>query len=415
MSQVNKSRLESKYSNLVALYRGHGKHNGDETSFDVGQRQDGSIVLCCGLRLMWRDNCDLDGITDAGLNIKAQGSVKTAMGAYSDVAYNREFSDYFYASDYIFRISVGEHDWSRAETIIFDITNLVFVGNSGNESMWSVDRNSLELTIAGVGLTLTRLDNYVDIVDSLNDEHGTQTTCELRINVKHHSEQEILNVVNGVCSLLSIARGIQVNWIKCRYLDSESVDFFTHHRSQITSTFQDYELIYSGHEDATETFLTKSYPVYRKLNSHYNFGSLAHILVDIQSSGFLETRCLLLYVTIELLCRKVDNSDITLKERVRKYIDQHQVPVLKCVNQKCGSTGSPCEPNCDIGYFVKCRNSLVHKMKFSSTDSSREYVRNLGLLHKMLLRAFGYEYIFIDRVLGQFGKEDAGTFLTPRP
>ena len=60
-------------------------------------------------------------------------------------------------------------------------------------------------------------------------------------------------------------------------------------------------------------------------------------------------------------------------------------------------SNNPCVDDCDVGFFVKCRNKLVHNSEFVTADPTEEYKRNLTIFHKMLLRALDYDYKYINR------------------
>lgn len=421
MSNSLKSKLEAKFPSLNCVYQGRGQVNDTATDFAIGQRHDGSLVLCCGVRLVWRDFCDLSGTTDTGQDLEAQGPVFTVMGAYSGSTYNREFDEYYYSSYHESVMTVGENNWSRAKRVVFDITNFVFVGNAAGESAYVSNPNVLEITIENVELAFIRIDSYEETVDSLNNERSTKTTCQIVVEVKNHTEEKIVRIVNGICRLLTIARGIQINWITCKYYDSSNDEFFACLRSRITSPFQEYEIIESWHVDATEKFLTTCYSTYNQLNQHYVFSEFSHFLVDIHSTGFLQTRCLLLYAAIERLSRKVNNKEqinrksVTLRKRLCDYVQCHSVPVFICPNcmnlckkpdnQYLGSNEDKCSiqsgnRSCDIGFYIKCRNSLMHELKLYVSEPKENYTRILTLFHKMLLRSLDYNYKYIDHYDG---------------
>lgn len=92
------SKLESKFGRMLEPYLGRGRLKGrnneiTETDFAIGQRHDGSFVLCCGVRLGWYDYCDISGQTELGQEIEAKGMVSTEMGSYSGGTYNSEYED----------------------------------------------------------------------------------------------------------------------------------------------------------------------------------------------------------------------------------------------------------------------------------------------------------------------------------
>ncbi|MCY3780906.1 MAG: hypothetical protein OXG78_11400 [Chloroflexi bacterium] len=424
------SKLENRFSDLAAVYHGIGQlkdrdNNVVKTDYAIGQRQKGSFVICCGVRLGWRDAFHLRGKTHLGETLEAGGVVSTVMGAYSGFTYNQEFEDYFYQSEMDFGLSVGEDNWTKAETVEFNITNFVYLGNARIQGGFGQDVNCLELTVQGVELAFTRLADYEQAVDLLNDLGTARATCKLSVKVGNHSKDKIFQIVNAICRLLTIARGIQINWIAFSFVDSELSRYFCHHRHQVLGAYQEFEVIESVHHDATHEFLARCLPVYLDKDVDYQFGWFSHFLVEIHTAGFLDTRCLLLYNAMEWLCKRVNDKKkigkypVTLRKRVCDFVVRHEVPIVIC--SKCHALGTkpdnkyrgkgeePClgkghkyKDRCDVGFYVECRNAVVHRGTFYSGEPRREYRIILSMFHKMLLRALEYEYMFIDRYDANF-------------
>lgn len=202
--------------------------------------------------------------------------------------------------------------------------------------------------------------------------------------------------------------------------------------------YQEYEIIESTHVDATEKFLSACLPKYLEQNDHYQFGQFAHFMVEAQTTGFLETRCIVLYGAVEKLSRKVNDKKkingrkVTLRKRVCDFVICHDVPILICSKcmclgnilgkeyrgreeEECLGSSDEYKDRCDVGFYVSCRNKLMHELNFRMDDSAQEYIRILSIFHKMLLRALDYEYMFIDRYDGWNLRHHASTPLKPGP
>ena len=157
------------------------------------------------------DNIELIAFADEG-PIHVEGKVirTTVRGNY----------DYYYCNAGKFEMNVGsELDWSRAHTAKFAITNFKFVGNEKDEYCtggWR--RTDLKLKLDDMKISFQKVEMYDSIINSLERNKNTEITCELAIEVDNHAQEEILEIVDRICSLLTIARGTKINWISYRLL-----------------------------------------------------------------------------------------------------------------------------------------------------------------------------------------------------
>ena len=252
-----------------------------------------------------------------------------------------------------------------------------------------------------MNISFQQVDGYTSVVEALKQNKETAITCELVIEIGNQTREKICEFVDSICSLLTIARGTKINWIGYKLLDSNSQLICHHCEPRITVPYTSIALVKSVIiPKCTIDFLTQCYPTYKERNTEYHFDDIGNFLVDIHSRGFLETRCLLLFSVAEVLTRSSFDNDKQLK-RLRDFVDDHNVPVSKCIQKKCGrgcGTCDPkceackyvCEPNCEIREFIQDRNEFVHRMRFPNDNITQGYYRNLNFLHRMILSALNF-------------------------
>jgi hypothetical protein len=305
-------------------------------------------------------------------------------------------------------MNVGKLDWGRAYTAKFAITNFKFTGNEKEEySTGGWRRTDLKLKLDGVNISFQKVEMYDSIIESLARNKNIEITCELAIEVDNHAQEEIIEIVDRVCSLLTIARGTKINWISYKLFDEDGVELGQCFKPRITRPYTGIALVKSLNVPVdTVRFLRACYPTFVDENPHYHFDHLGNFLADVHSRAFLETRCLLLCSVIEVLARRTTKNG-NLRKVLRDFVDCHELPVQKCHDKKCGRKCGTCEPkcdgcqnncenNCEIGIFVKDRNKMVHGMQFADADISSGYYRNLHLLHLMILGALDYRGKYYD-------------------
>lgn len=400
------SNLAEMYGEFHSVYRGVGKLNGSNCEFEIGQQSEGDIYLRCHSQELLpneKDDIELIGFADEGpVQVKGKVIRITVTGNY----------DHYYCNAGKLEMNVGELDWGKANTVTFAITNFKFIGNEREEySTGGWRRTDLRLKLDGVNISFQKVEMYDSIIESLARNKNTEITCELAIEVGNHAQEEIIEIVDRVCSLLTIARGTKINWISYTLRDDGGVKLGQCFRPRITRPYTQIPLVKSLNDPASIVrFLRQCYPTFVDENPHYHFDHLGNFLADVHSRVFLETRCLLLFSVVEVLARRTSKNG-SLRKVLRDFVDCHELPVQKCQKKKCGRKCGTCESKCDryqhqceddceIGIFVNDRNKMVHGMEFSDSDFSSGYYRNLHLLHLMILRALDYRGEYYDRSKG---------------
>lgn len=399
------SKLAAMYGEFHSVYRGIGTLNGRDCEFEIGQKSDGGIRLICESDKSWPECEQVALIGIAGeVRISAAGKViRTQVGPGESVAHC-----YHYRSAGKFELDAGACDWEKAHTVRFSIVNFEFNGNKLDEHYKRGSRRLLEFELDGLNISFQKVDGYSPIVEALKQNKETAITCELAIEISNQTQERICEVVDCICSLLTIARGTKINWISYKLLDSDFELICHHCEPRITVPYTSIGLVKSINiPKCTIDFLTQCYPTYKEYNTKYHFDYVGNFLADIHSRGFLETRCLLLFSVVEVLTRSSFDNNEPLK-RLRDFVDKHNVSVEKCGQKKCGRGCGTCRPkckecktrcelHCEIGKFIQDRNEFVHNMRFPDNENiTAGYYRNLNFLHRMILSALNFRGEFYD-------------------
>ena len=376
------SMLVDKYGEFDSVYRGNGTINNVNCEFEVGQQSDGTIILYCSTDSVILDSeshdVELIGQTDRNKPISVIGTTMLENSSHIISMGKPMKYHWWYRSAGKINMGIGEFEWKNTNTIKFAVTNFVFWGNEVEQIGNKAGLNTLKLSLDGIDLSFRQLDAYNDIKKSLESKKNTAVTCELIIDTSSHSQEEIFEYVDTICTLLTIARGKKINWINYALYESEKLPIFIEHQPRITSSYQGYELI-DFQDSETVSFLEQCYPTYKTLNSEYHFDYVANILVDVHSRGFLETRCLAMFSIVEFLAREVKLYG-SLKSKIKAFVNHHKIPVSKR----------------EIDFFVHSRTFLVHELKFDSNNPGDEYVKNLHFLHRLILGTLGYESYYLN-------------------
>lgn len=372
------SELTEKYGKFVSLYEGKGKLNQQECAFEVRRRPDSTIIVYCAFsdspETVNRYGVELRGHTDKGLKVFGKGP-------YQERPWDVDYDIETYFSHYRFwKLNVGEVDWSKAHSIRFAITNFLFCDNVG--TYWC---NALDLKLDGLNISFQKVASYDNVVNSVDRGEKTEVTCELTIEVAGRSQKEIIKVASNICDLLTIAKGRKINWINYEVYDANSSIIFTSHQSQRTDPNNNgYKLIDFKRAQTTVTYLEQCYPAYKQFDLCHPtmLNEVANIIVDANTPRFFLNRALIIFSMVDALSKKVSsNRDFTARIRCLKTL--YNV----CLDDE------------EISFFVKSRNSVVHKLKFRANDMSdmiEEYEKCYHIFHRLLLRILDYQSHYFD-------------------
>ena len=282
------------------------------------------------------------------------------------------------------------------------------------------------VNLDGLPFIFRPIEQYQETIKDLRYTHGVAVTYTLSVIAAKQDIEKIVQAVDDICMLLSLARGTKVNWISCDI--STLCNDFVHsiHLDAITKPFGSLSIICSEHTPGeinnTRHFLEQCYPVFQETKDEWELEKAIHGYVDgLLKGDFLEAKALKLVVVIEFLKgRYLENTDSVyilseeefqskqsaLKHAVKEAI-QHTFPDITSdllemmVNHAQGmnwfpfrraikgmlhGVGLPVD-NKDINRFIIIRNRLVHQMNFP------------GKTHDERVEQYFFVMMFVGRVL----------------
>lgn len=376
------SRL-AQYGEIIAQYSGEGEiiANGQEPlacNFEIGQLFTGKILAHFSTSSPIVDDgtniISFNGKTNNGKNISLDGyAIAHRQGHMSEGYYSH------YTSSGEIHLRIENENMEDIKEVRFGITNLMFVGLESEQIGQNYVINGLRLSFDNIEIHVRQLDDHKEIIKSLSNNKNTAITAEMIIKWDVDAQDKIFEVVDNLCNLLTIARGRKINWIYYKFLNNDGELVIKEHQERITAPYAGYEIIDPMPPEDTVYFLNKCYPAYKKLNRTYEFGSVANILVDANSRGFIETRCLAIGALVQYIVKKNSKKE-AFRDRIKETVKKHHLSITSS----------------EIKAFVKSRNKLAHQMKFSTLDSQSEYMANLHFLHKMLLGILNYDGFYVD-------------------
>jgi hypothetical protein len=201
--------------------------------------------------------------------------------------------------------------------IHFGLTNFLFTGNN-------IPRDDLSLNLRDLpSIFIQRLPNYNEVTNRLNDKTSVEVTSELVIPLNNAEKIEnIINISNEICFLLSICRGSKIFWIYYTCYDEQGSFVYQHYCNLITRPLSDLpELIISELPGvkSTKTFLEVAHITVSEnsLLTKY-LPKFSNVFVEARDGkGYLESRGVKIVVLMEMLVKYVlENPYFGIKEYI---------------------------------------------------------------------------------------------------
>jgi len=376
----------------IRQYCGRGEvylnQKANKCAFEAGQLRDGRIRLVCTWDSFVADfdsheHMRFNGLTDTGKRITITGHALPRKSNVSSIS-NEGITTSTYMTIYEFsgetHFEVGAYDQNQIIELHFAVTNLEFIGTEVEEvNLGHLRLNSIKLNLDGSEVVIRQSPDYDERLKALDTTKNVDVTAEIVVEATAKYISEILQLVDTLCALLSIAKGKKINWIFYDVFDANQNLVFTEHQPRITVLYTGVELIDHMPPENVPNFLGTCYPHYVALDSLYHFNRIVNAFVDVRSRGFLETRCLALFSLIEYLVRKTSTSG-SLRQMLEATIKKYKAPIS----------------DTEVTSYIKTRNSLVHEMSFVTSDSRAEYFQVVHLLDKLVLCILGYDSYYIN-------------------
>ena len=466
---VNEATLEETflkhYGDSIAVYVGRGAltlKDGRKLNckFEAGQLSDGEVLLLCNIIPPDLSLCfttfaaiSFEGLTSEGHRIACANRIM-------EINYLPEppgdGQPAVFAAFRLDEMTVQMTDSHiQAKSARFGVTNFQFTGTDAQQSgsfHYLILPLTLKDTNSQTELSIRPLKHDTKILRRIKTQKGTDVTCEAVSDIlEDGSIGRLKEVIDGLCYLLSIARGTKIQWIYCDQYDASGGLVMRTHSSRVTKPYCPLAVIDPRCDGRYETkvFLEQAYRAYvSKRDSHrLNRGTIDAYLDAKVENDYLETRGIKLAVALEMLKAVfLELPDSSAKEFVLDQVDfkKHVQPISKaiekileqegvgkddrkaiCSEKKieglnrrafryfigklCKQIGLNVEEN-EIRLFVACRDKLVHKGRFYCEAASNEerekcpplpsktdeYFFLVNFLDRIFLKLLGYSGTYID-------------------
>ncbi|KRT36060.1 hypothetical protein [Acetomicrobium hydrogeniformans] len=441
----------NEYGKIVRKYHGNGKlrlTNGNELpcSACIQQIETGLILIKCRFDINieqalfdtpYQEDVEyIYGITSDGLNFKTRGKlvVLSPSDNFNSTS-SMVLTTMMFVAQEIELCNENQH--TVGQHYKFSVVNFEFKGNRLPKIVIQdgkqVKRYPLELNTPWGIAILNPIPDYDNVILKVRAQKSISVTCELIAKPSEALElNEVINKINELCRLLSLARGTKVNWISAEEYTEDEQACRIIVKNAVTWPFSHLALIDPNNPQDTNLFVEKVYPIYLKLRDSYNLNTAIELYLDAKrETAYLETRALRAVSLLDFLIgryasqRNLDKirSDFKKKEkRLRSYLKEDIQRLFQGIkkNELDEMLAKISELNrrsflnllkrlrCDLklnipeGELPKVkdtRNALVHKAEFQSTnntDKTREYFRVIRLIDQLFLKLLGYDGYFID-------------------
>ncbi|MBC8526216.1 MAG: hypothetical protein H8D22_04995 [Candidatus Cloacimonetes bacterium] len=454
--------LLSYYGDYIASYKGKGvltlKDGGIfKCKFETGQLRNGIVLLLCDFlapfpNLLCISSVErFEGITSEGFQVLADNKI-TSVNYLPDIPNDR--SEGTWAAFYVRELSVQMAKDTKVKSIHFGITNFMFTGTEpsrlDNFSCLILPLN-LKCTSDAMKLCIIPVRGYNCIMKRVQTLKSIDVTCEVVCyNTGNGIAEDLREVVDNLCYLLSVTRGTKIQWIYCDLYSSTGKLISRRHFSNVTKPYSPSAIIdprADGRYD-TKAFLESTYDTFVEKIKPYKLkqGTIDAYLDAKAENDFLQMRGVKLAVAIEMLKavflelpNHIANEYIFTEEYFNKNLfkplKKALSNVFKSKNIESSSRKAMYKKikelnrisfgdllriilddihlkvdEKDINLFKKCRDKLVHTGGFYYDRAKPEERKNtkplpsrlhgyfflVNFLDKVYLKLLGYNGPYID-------------------
>lgn len=443
------------YGNPLAGYRGTGQLTSNSGSiisceFEAGQLRTGMIILLCKLS-----------------NVQHLENINSFQGRTFD-NYRLSSTDFTMDVPWSKRIEMIKHPGIKTSAVFipkamtvellqtekkplslrFGLTNLKFMAT---DKVDNFPRRGLSLQLSDATnsykVILEPVSDYKERIEKVSKLKSIDVTCEAVLNLYDGQKiEDLTEVIDNLCYILSVARGTKINWVYRGMYSSDDVMLCRLHGRRITKPYTVLSIIDPNNPHDTKAFVERVYPTYVKKKDAYYLhrGAIDAYLDAKQETDFLEMRGLKMAVAMEMitkhLCRalEIDENILDpgefrkLESAVKKLIKRDfartwnenklglvyskirelkRRPFRDLIEEIISPEGIDLPLSSEeLKLFVKCRNALVHHGDFYcnvANDDDRkkclpkpaaidEYFFVTNILDRMFLKMLGYQGAYID-------------------
>lgn len=295
---------------------------------------------------------------------------------------------------------------------------------------------------------LEPVSDYKERIEKIAKVKSIDVTCEAVLNLYSGQRiEDLTEVVENLCYILSVARGTKINWIYRGIYSSDDVMLCRLHGTRITKPHTGLSIIDPNNPHDTKIFVERVYPTYVRKKDAYclHRGTIDAYLDAKQETDFLEMRGLKMAVAMEIITKhlsrdlEIDENILDpgefgrLKSAVKDLVKKEilQGPGMKNKRRLVYSKIRELKRRPfrdliekilshedidlslsgeELTLFVKCRDALVHNGDFYcnvANDEDREkclpkttpideYFFVTNVLDRMFLKMLDYQGFYID-------------------
>ena len=318
----------------------------------------------------------------------------------------------------------------------FKITNFKFIGNKRYKVNETTIQTELKITINGIDIFIRPVNGYNKIIKDIEYTHNVAVTADLLVEGNIENKDNIIQIVNNICSLLSLAKGTKINWISYTIENNNGEVLEKYYSNRVTKSYSTLILISYENSNDFKKYLESTYVNYINKINDWKFNSIIEEFIDATKEGdCLEFRGLKLAATMEFILGKyksLNNCEFYIPEDEfnEKKIDSKIKKALKCklsdilTIKQIGSLSKGTrglnrltfkdslvklyvnlkftlskEEKEKIESFKELRNNLVHHsdfQPFKETNSWNNFRFMLAFVSKIILGLLGYVGNYLD-------------------
>ncbi|MCY4063423.1 MAG: hypothetical protein OXG53_13720 [Chloroflexi bacterium] len=367
------SILNEWYGEFVSQNSGQGKLNGAECSFEIGQMMNATIMLFCSVDIgsaqeSEEAEIELVGIAEDGIPILAKGNVSAGGTTLS--------KGRLYIARGPFEVTVGDADWARTHEIRFAVTNFLFCNSVGRTGALVNNQRRLAVTLEGTDVSFEKTPQYEAVWSDVALGQSSEITCELIVKKGKQTRKEIHRLSYAICDLLTIGAGRIINWICYEARDHNGSTVYTYQQNRYTNRKAGSELVDFSNPRTVADFLEQCYPAYQQYNARHPgmLHNIGRLMMDVSSPIFKVTSSVILFSIVDALSKR-DSTEDEFRMRLVNLRTMHKI----------------CLDDSEIDGIVKSRNSLVHELRFHTSNGMAEYYSNWNVLRRILLSILDYK------------------------
>lgn len=320
----------------------------------------------------------------------------------------------------------------------FKITNFKFIGNQGYKVNEITMQTELKISINGIDIFIRPVNGYNEIIKDIGYTHSVAVTANLLVEGSIENKDNTLQIVDNICSLLSLAKGTKINWISYTIENNNGEVLEKYYSDRVTKSYSALRLISYENPSDLKKYLESTYVNYINKINDWKFNIIIEEFIDAAKEGDnLEFRGLKLAATMEFILGKyksLNNCEFYIPKdefdknkidsRIKKALEWELSGILtikqigslskgikglnrltfkdsldKLYKDKDFKFTLSKEEEEKIKSFIELRNNLVHRsdfQPFKETNSWDNYRFMLAFVSKIILGLLGYVGNYLD-------------------